>query len=477
MRWKILGITMIVLSLVLLIFFAYRGYPIIFIAPLFAVVAAIGSGHDPMPVFSEIYMTKAAEYLKTYYPVFLLGAIFAKIMEEGGLAASVANKIVQTLGKEKAILAILIGCGVLTYGGLSVFVVAFVMYPFAAILFREANYAKKLLPGLLWMGIFTYSMVAIPGTPQIQNIIPTAYFGTTTWAGIGLGLIGAALYFVMSWAWVSYRAKKLQAAGEGYGTNLKNEPEVSSSEELPDWKLSSIPLVMVIVLNLIISNPFDWSWAYHWNQNSLDSFAPLNLSLLAGSVGKVQAIWSINAALILSCIAAAIIGRKCLAAKGGIVHPINTGATGSMAAILNVASCYAFGCVVAAVPAFEMIKQALLNVSIGDGPLGSAVITTMIMCGITGSASGGETIALGMLGEQWLAMANQIGMSPEVLHRIVALASECIDTPPHSGALITLMAVCGLSHKESYYDVFVLTLLKTSVAFICLAIFAVTGII
>lgn len=94
----------------------------------------------------------------------------------------------------------------------------------------------------------------------------------------------------------------------------------------------------------------------------------------------------------------------------------------------------------------------------------------MIMCGITGSASGGETIALGMLGDQWLAMANQIGMSPEVLHRIVVLASECIDTPPHSGALITLMAVCGLSHKESYYDVFILTLLKTSVAFICLAI-------
>ena len=300
---------MIVLSLVLLIFFAYRGWSIIFIAPVFAVVAAIGSGHDPMPVFSEIYMTKAAEYFKTYYPVFLLGAIFAKIMEEGGLAASVANKIVRSLGKEKAILAILIGCGVLTYGGLSVFVVAFVMYPFAAILFREANYAKKLLPGLLWMGIFTYSMVAIPGTPQIQNIIPTAYFGTTTWAGIGLGLIGAALYFVMSWGWISYRAKKLQAAGFGYGTNLKNEPE-QSSEELPDWKLSSIPLVMVIVLNLIISNPFGWSWAYHWDLSSLDSFAPLNLSLLAGSVGKVQAIWSINAALIMSCIAAAIIGRK-----------------------------------------------------------------------------------------------------------------------------------------------------------------------
>ena len=171
-----MGITMIVLSLALLIFFAYRGYSIIFIAPVFAIVAALGSGHELMPVYTEIYMTKAAEYIKTYYPVFLLGAIFAKLMEEGGLAAAVADKITKVLGKERAILAILIGCGVLTYGGLSVFVVAFVMYPFAAILFKQADMPKKLLPGLLWMGIFTYSMVAIPGTPQIQNIIPTSYF-------------------------------------------------------------------------------------------------------------------------------------------------------------------------------------------------------------------------------------------------------------------------------------------------------------
>ena len=467
---------MIALSLALLIFFAYRGYSIIFIAPVFAIVAALGSGHELMPVYTEIYMTKLAEYTKTYYPVFLLGAIFAKLMEEGGLAAAVADKITKVLGKERAILAILIGCGVLTYGGLSVFVVAFVMNPFAAILFKQADMPKKLLPGLLWMGIFTYSMVAIPGTPQIQNIIPTSYFGTTTWAGIGLGLIGAVLYFAAAYFYVSWRAKKLKAAGEGYGKNLINEPEAPSGD-LPSWQLSSIPLIMVIVLNLLISNPFHWDWAYHWDQSSLESMVPLKLSLMAANVGKVEAIWSINVALILSSIIAAIIGYKKLKEKGGVVHPINTGAVGSMGAILNVASCYAFGCVVASVPAFAIIKEALLGLSIGDGPLFSAVITNIIMTGITGSSSGGMTIALGMLGEEWLAWANQIGMSPEVLHRIVALASECIDTPPHSGALITLMAVCGLSHKESYYDVFMLTLLKTLVAFICLAIYLITGIV
>ena len=375
-----MGISMIVFSLILLMFFAYRGYSIIFIAPIFAVIAAIGSGHASMPVYREIYMTKAAEYIKTYYPVFLLGAVFAKVMEQGGLAAAVADKIVSALGRDKAILAVLLGCGVLTYGGLSVFVVAFVMYPFAAILFKQADIPKRLLPGLLWMGIFTYSMVAIPGTPQIQNIIPTSFFGTSTWSAPVLGLIGVVLYFGLAWGWISYRHKKLKAKGEGYGHHVLNEPE-ESREALPDWRLSSLPLLLVIVLNLLISNPFHWDWAYHWDPESLDSFIPLHLSLLAGGVDKVQAIWSINAALIVSSIAAAVIGRRRLKLKGGLAKPINTGAIGSTTAILNVASGYAYGCVIAALPAFAIIKDALLGLHLGNGPLMSAIVTTGIMTG------------------------------------------------------------------------------------------------
>lgn len=467
---------MIVISLLLLMYFAYRGYSIIFIAPLFAVLAAIGSGHASMPVYSELFMTKAAEYIKTYYPVFLLGAIFAKIMEQGGLAAAVAAKIVSALGKERAVLAVLLGCGALTYGGLSVFVVAFVMYPFAAILFKEANIPKRLLPAILWMGIFTYSMVALPGTPQIQNIIPTSFFGTTTWAGIGQGILGAVLFFVIGWSWISYRHKTLAAKGEGYGKHTLNEPE-AGQEALPHWALSAVPLALVVLINLLVSNPFGWSFAYHWDMQSLESFLPMQLTLLAAGVGKVQAIWSINVALLVSSIAAAYIGRRRLALKGGVVGPINVGAVSSTSAVLNVASGYAFGSVIAALPAFQMVKEVLLGLSFGDGPLVSAIITTNSMVAITGSSSGGLTIALGMLGEQWLLWGQQVGMSPEVLHRIICIASEGMDTVPHAGALVTLLAVCGLTHKEAYYDVFMLTLMKTAVAFICLLVYLATGLV
>lgn len=467
---------LILISLVLLMFFAYRGYSLIIIAPIFAIIAALNTDFAAMPIYSELYMTKAAEYIKSYYPVFLLGAIFAKVMEEGGLAASVAAKITSVLGKERAVLAVLLGCGVLTYGGLSVFVVAFVMYPFAAILFKDADIPKRLLPAILWMGIFTYSMVALPGTPQIQNIIPASVFGTTTWAGIQQGLVASVLFFIIAYLWISYRAKKLKAQGEGYGTNHLNEPD-NIQGKLPDWRLSILPLAMVVVLNLYISNPFHWSWAVHWDEHSLDIFKTLGLSLLTPSVGKVQAIWSINLSLIISTIIAIIIGRKKLRSSGGVKHSINAGAIGSTSAVMNVASGYAFGCVIAALPAFLVVKNYLMHLSLGDGPLFSAIITTNIMVAITGSSSAGLMITVSNFGPEWLTWAQQVGMSPELLHRIVCIASEGFDTVPQAGALVTLLAVCGLTHRESYYDIFVLTICKFCVAFICLALYSIVGLI
>ncbi|MBR6887601.1 MAG: GntP family permease, partial [Selenomonadaceae bacterium] len=206
-----------------LMMFAYRGWSIILIAPFFAIVAALLSEFGIMPTYSELYMTRLAEYTKTYYPVFLFGAVFARLMEKGGLASAIAGKIISLLGEQRAILAVILGCAALTYGGLSVFVVAFVMYPFGAEIFRKADIPKKLLPATLWMGIFSFAMVAMPGTPQIQNIIPSSYFGTSTWAGVGLGIFATIIFLAISMGWLTFRAKKLQAAGEGYGEDVEKK--------------------------------------------------------------------------------------------------------------------------------------------------------------------------------------------------------------------------------------------------------------
>ena len=239
-----------------LMYLAYRGWSIILIAPFFAMAAALASEFNILPVYTELYMTRLAEYLKTYYPVFLFGAIFARLMEKGGLASSVAGKIVEVLGEKRAVLAVLLGCAALTYGGLSVFVVAFVMYPFGAVVFKKADIPKRLLPAALWVGIFSFAMVALPGTPQIQNIIPSAYFGTSTWAAPGIGLFASILFLAIGWGWVTYRAKKLMAAGEGYGAHTEQQKKRRTSRLNPAWQWSLVPLVMVIVINVILSNPF-----------------------------------------------------------------------------------------------------------------------------------------------------------------------------------------------------------------------------
>ena len=465
----------IAVGIVGLMTFAYRGWSIILIAPFFAVVTALLSEFGILPVYSELYMTRLAEYTKTYYPIFLFGAVFARLMEKGGLASAIAGKIISLLGEQRAIAAVLLGCAALTYGGLSVFVVAFVMYPFGAEIFRKADIPKKLLPATLWMGIFSFAMVALPGTPQIQNIIPSSYFGTSTWAGVGIGLFASILFIAISMGWLTYRTKSLQSKGEGYGGQIEGKQR--RDRTIPAWHLSLIPLGMVIVINVILSNPFHWDWGFHWDEKSLEAFLPMNLALIAASVGKVQAIWSISVALILSSIAAAYIGRRrYMSGKENFVQTINFGAASSCAAVLNVASGFAFGSVIISMPGFLPVKEILLNIADSAGPLVSAVVTTNIMCGLTGSASGGLTIALSMLGDQWATMAQAQGITLEALHRITSIASIGIDPVPHCGALVTLLAICGLTHKEAYFDIIVLMLLKFFVPFICILFYMLTGI-
>ena len=459
-------------AIVGLMLFAYRGWSIILIAPFFAMLAALFSHFGIMPIYSEMYMTRLAEYTKTYYPVFLFGAVFARLMEKGGLASAIAGKIMDVLGEKQAILAVILGCAALTYGGLSVFVVAFVMYPFGAEIFRKADIPKRLLPATLWMGIFSFAMVALPGTPQIQNIIPSAFFGTSTWAGVGIGLFATLLYLGASMGWLTFRSKSLQSKGEGYGGEIA--PKQKRDKFLPSWQMACVPLLMVIVINIILSNPFNLESGFHWDENILENFKPLNLTLLAASVSKVNSIWSISVALVLSSIAAAYIGRKHFKEK--FLETINYGAASSCAAVLNVASGFAFGSVMVMMPGFLPIKEILIGIGDSAGPLVSAVITTNIMGGITGSASGGLTIALSMLGEQWAAMATAQGIPLEALHRIVALASIGIDPVPHAGALVTLLAICGLTHKDSYFDIIVLMVIKFFIPFLAILFFMTTGI-
>lgn len=465
----------IALGIVGLMIFAYRGWSIILIAPLFACIAGIFSVYGILPTYTELYMTRFAEYTKTYYPVFLFGAVFARLMEKGGLASAIAEKIIDILGEKRAILSVILGCMALTYGGLSVFVVAFVMYPFGAELFRKADIPKKLLPATLCMGIFTGAMVALPGSPQIQNIIPTSYFGTTTWAAPIIGIFATLLFMGEALSYLIWRAVTLKNKGEGYGQEADSRQR--RDRTLPSAGLAVLPLVLIIVINIVLSNPFGWSWGFHWDENSLELFKPFGLSLIATSVGKVSAIWSISVALIVASFVAAYIGRRKFK-KGGerYIDNINYGAVTSCGAVLNVSSGFAFGSVLVSLPGFLPVTEVLASLGNSMGPLISATVTTNVMGAITGSASGGMTIALNLLGKEWLDMAIAQNIPPEVLHRIVSIASVGIDPVPHNGALVTLLSICALTHKIAYFDILVLMAMKFFIPYMCVAFYLLTGL-
>ncbi|MPM67198.1 hypothetical protein SDC9_114115 [bioreactor metagenome] len=465
---EVLGI---ILSLFLLMFFAYRGFSVILFAPVFALLAASLQGFAVMPAYTELFMAKAVTYVKSFFPVFMLGAVFGKVMEDTGLAKSIAHAIIQGLGKERAILSVVIACAVLTYGGVSLFVVVFAVYPFAVALYKEADIPKRLLPGTIALGAFTFTMDCVPGTPQIQNLIPTSFFGTSIYAAPISGMLGGTLIFILGMMWLERRRKSAQAAGEGYGVHTLNEPTNidESTLKLPDWKISVLPLLTVLVVNFILNSVFTW------DPNLLKPFQAMKLPLTAAAVKNVIGIWSLIVALVCGILVAVAFGVRRLP-TGGLQKALNAGAIGSLLAIMNTASEVGYGNVIASLPGFKSIASALLGIKIGASPLPSEAVTVNVLAGITGSASGGMSIALDLMAKDWMAWANSIGMSPDILHRVASMASGGMDTLPHNGAVITLLAVCGLTHRQSYGDIFAMTVIKTCMVFVIILFHTITGL-
>jgi H+/gluconate symporter-like permease len=462
----------IILSLGILMFMAYRGFSVILFAPVFALLAAVSQGFAPMPAYTELFMGNAVGYIKSFFPIFLLGAVFGKVMEDAGLARAIAYKIVQTVGKERSILAAVIAGGVLTYGGVSLFVVVFTLYPFTAAMFKEAGISKNLIPSVIVLGACTYTMDALPGTPQIQNIIPATFFGTNVYAAPWLGIIGGLLIFLGGMFYLQWRSKVYQARGGGYsnGEVLVNEPPEIDVNNLPDWKLAIIPLLVVLVVNYIMTNLFAW------NPDILAPFAAMKLPLMVPSVKNIIAIWALIISVVLGIVLAVGIGFRNLP-QGGLAKALNAGAIGSLLAIMNTASEVGYGNVIASLPGFKHIANFFLGIHVGSTPLVSEGVTVTSLAAITGSASGGMSIALSIMAKDWLAWANQIGMSPEVLHRVAAMASGGFDSMPHNGAVITILAICGLTHKQGYPDMFAIVVVKTIVAFLVIGIYLVTGLV
>ena len=465
-----MAFVIVLAALCFLMFAAYRGYSVILFAPVAALGAVLLT--DPSlvaPMFTGLFMDRMVGFLKLYFPVFMLGAVFGKLIELSGFSKAIVAATIGLVGRSRAMLSIVLVCALLTYGGVSLFVVVFAVYPFAAELFRASNIPKRLIPGTIALGAFSFTMDSLPGTPQIQNIIPTSFFGTTAWAAPWLGTIGSVFILIVGLAYLESRRRKAAGAGEGYGDNLVNEPAPFEYGKLAHPLIALLPLVLVGICNKLFTDLIPR--AYGQTQSFLPGVVG-DAKPVVQEVAKVAAIWAVEGAL--------LVGILCVLAFAWrpVIRQFADGSKaavgGALLASMNTASEYGFGAVIAALPGFKSIADALHAI---PNPLVNEAVTVTALAGITGSASGGMSIALAAMADTFIHNAQAAGIPMEVLHRVAAMASGGMDTLPHNGAVITLLAVTGLTHRQSYKDIFAITVIKTLAVVVVIAVYYFTGVV
>jgi len=411
-------------GLALLIYLTMKGMNLLVAGPLCALFVAICSG---LPLFPQLvgegeanfvgnYMTGFSGFISSWYLMFLLGAIFGKVMEDSGAADSVSKWIVSKIGMKRAVMAIVIACAVLTYGGVSLFVVAFSVYPMAVSLFREADLPRRFIPAALAFGSVTFTMTSA-GSPEIQNWIPIEYLGTSPYAGWEVSLIVAVFMIIFGYWWLRRMITKAVANGETFVAR-ENDP-VNEDKVLPNPLFGIIPLVVVLIISFVFHDSLQQS------------------ALIIALLGGVIATYLLNRTYFKSFWSA-----------------VSEGTLGALIALGNTAAVVGFGGVAKAVPAFEVAVNAMT--SIPGSPLIGGAIAVSVIAGMTGSASGGQAIALPLISPHYMDM----GVNPEALHRVVSISSGALDSLPHNGYVVTtIRGICGETHKDAYNPVGALTVI------------------
>lgn len=412
-----IDILIIIFAMVLFTVLAFRQFSAVILGPLVGIIVCILSR---IPVYETMmgpYMEQTSNYVKNYFFIFFLGALFGAVYEKSGAATSIAEGIVKVSKGKFTAPMITIITGILTLGGISGFVVFFVVYPIALKLFRESNISRRLLPGAISAGCWTFSMI-LPISPSNQNIVASRTLGTLPQAAMVPGFVGGIFELVLIIIWLEWRARKLRAKGLGFHDDTltplpQEELTDGSTGKLPNFWVSLLPIVVII--------------------------------LLFNVVFKKQ----VEIAILIGLILAMILQAPYLSGKGmeKYIGILNKGGANSVSSLLNTALVVGFGGVVVQTQGFQNIVNGVLAMDIS--PLVFVAVATAICAGAVGSASGGITIALESLKDTFI----NLGVNLEYVHRIAVISAGTLDTLPHQGAQITLLNICHLTHKEGYYDI------------------------
>lgn len=434
----------LLIALVLLMYLALKGTSVILASLLCAIIVAVTNNLPISDALMNHYSTGPLglfSFAGKFFLLFICGAIFGRVMAESNAATSIAQKFLQLLGPEKALWIVMSVCALLTYGGVVVFIVVFTVYPLGLELIRTANIPKRLLCGAFILGAGTFTMTALPGTPSIHNIISASALNTDLFAGGWLGIIASILMVTMG-MWYLERARKNAALnGEGFVPSddeiiLKNENE----GDIPSFGLALLPL-MVVLLTIMLPRlilQIDDSW--------------LTSDTLTGHIlqfAKAQPVFWPSLSLTLSTLLSLVLFKPL---RTKTLSILGKGTDDAIMPLLNTAAVIGFGGVVMQTSGFQNFTSFVATADLP--PLISMFFSVSTVSGIVGSASGGLQIFMSTQAENYLAM----GIAPELLHRMATIASGGLDSLPHSGAVIAILTVMRLTHKQAYKDIAVITI-------------------
>ena len=452
----------ILISLLLLMLLAWRGASVLVVAPACAMVAVLADGNTPvLAAWTQIFMPGVGQFIARFFPLFLLGAVFGAIMQYSGAARRIALVLTERMGLARAVPAVVLTCALLTAGGVSVFVVVFAVFPVAEDLFRRAQIPRRLIPASIALGSFTFTMTALPGSVQLPNLLPMPYFRTTPWAAAGTGLVAAVVMAAAGVLWMQYRVRQAAVSGEGYGDDNATAAGVDE-RGMPSTFASFLPIAVVVIANLLLSL---------WVLPQMGAAYLAEERFGSTTLSKVIGTWSAILSLLLATgIAAAMYCRSI----GRLNQWLTQGSQASLLPVFNTAVEYGYGRTIAALAGFAAIRTWLGSLS-SSSPLVSEAVAVNVLAGVTGSASGGLSIAMESLGNSWYEQGLQLGVDPDLMHRVAALACGGFDSLPHNGAVITLLLVCRCTHRQSYADIAVVSVLIPFLTTVAVVLCATAG--
>jgi H+/gluconate symporter-like permease len=447
-------------SLALLIWLVLRGVNVILASLLAAIAVALSNGLPVSDSLLQHYATGrsgAFTFAGQFFLIFFAGAIFGKVMAEGKATTSIALLFRDLLGRERVLWIIMLACALLTYGGVVVFVVIFAVYPLALELARDANTPKRLLAGAAALGAGTFTMTALPGTPSIHNVIAARALGTDLFAAPLLGIVAALIMIGLGMAYLERERRRALARGEGFDpAPSEHVPEDEELERgLPHWGVALTPLVVVLAIIIV--------------PRVLAAFLPVDggsqLAQVVAFAGRQPVFWPSLALGVGTLLALLMLPRL----SGKRMGSLGRGTNEAILPIMNTAAIIGFGGVVIQTIGFKQFSG--LVVETGLPPLLSAFLSMSTVAGITGSASGGLQIFMASLAPRYLEM----GIEPEVLHRVATLASGGFDSLPHCGAIVVMLTIMGLSYRNAYRDIAIVTIVVPVMA--TLAVIALAALL